>query len=135
MGNTTDYLEKKLVEGVMGVTSYTTPSEVFLALFTADPTDTGDVTNEVSAAEYNRVSLAGKFDVLGDTSGTLYNTSDIIFAESTTGWGVVTHLGIMLSGTKTTDDMIMYQTASPSRDVVVGKTLEFPTGFFAVQVT
>ena len=128
-------MRKKLIEGILGVTSYTTPAIVYLALFTDNPTDTGDITNEVSASDYERISLDGKFGVLTGTGGALSNIASISFSEATSAWGVVTHIGIMLSGTKTTDDMILYETSNPARDVIVGKTLEFPVGFLSVTVS
>jgi hypothetical protein len=41
MSQMTDYLEKKLLDHTLGKAAYTMPTTVYLALFTADPGDTG----------------------------------------------------------------------------------------------
>ena len=107
MANLTDGYENELNDGLTGVTPLTTPTTVYLALFTADPTDTGSVVNEVSGGSYARKSLAGLFSASTGTDGVTANTSLVTFATATANWGTITHVGYMKSGTATTDDMMV----------------------------
>ena len=50
----TDYLEAALAKHSVGLEAFTPPVSIYLALFTADPTDSGSLVNEVSAADYTR---------------------------------------------------------------------------------
>ena len=102
-----DGYENSLLDGLTGVTPLTTPTTVYLALFTADPTDTGSVTNELTGNGYARKSLAGLFSAATGTSGSVSNTSVINFATATGDWTAVTHVGFMESGTTSTDDMMV----------------------------
>lgn len=43
-GSKSDYLENKLLDHVLGATAYTAPATLYVALFTAAPTDAGGGT-------------------------------------------------------------------------------------------
>ena len=131
MANMTNALEKEIVDGLVSVTQYTSPAIVYLALFTADPTETGSVTNEVSGTNYARVSIATKFTA--STDGSSANTSSIVFAAAGAGgWGTITHVGFMKSGTATTDDMILYDTLLNSITIVETDIFEILTSGLSV---
>lgn len=134
MANMTNTTEKELVDGFTGVTQYTTPAIVYLALFTADPTETGDVTNEVSGVGYARVSLAGKFTA--STDGSSSNTSAITFATAGVGgWGTVTHIGFMKSGVSATDDMVLHGALTTSIAIAESVVVEYLDGNLTVVLT
>lgn len=131
MANLTDGFEKELTDGLTGVTPLTTPTTVYLALFTADPTETGSVANEVSGTGYSRVALTGKFTA--STDGSAANTSAITFAAAGAGgWGTITHIGFMKSGTATTADMMMYDSLVDSVTIAESDVFEFVAGNLAV---
>ena len=73
-GNLSDYLEVKLLDHFLGTTTYTKPATVYLALYTAAPTDSTAGT-EVSGGSYAR--KVATFN--GAASGSTTNTSDIDF--------------------------------------------------------
>lgn len=50
-----DYAEAKLVDHVLGTTTFTKPTSVFLSLHTANPGETG--TNEVAGGSYIRLAI------------------------------------------------------------------------------
>ena len=107
MAGMTNALEKEIVDGLTGVTQYTTPATTYLALFTADPTDAGLVTNEVSGLNYERLSTAGLFSTSTDGSST--TTAQIDFPEAGVGgWGDIGYIGLMKSGVEGTSDMILW---------------------------
>ncbi len=100
--------EVKLLEAYTGVLAHTTPSNLYLALFFGDPTDTGSITNEVSASEYDRVLLNGKFATVdGATDGISKNTVEIAFSQCSSSWATVSHIAICSGSTKAVADLVM----------------------------
>lgn len=84
-----DYLENALLNAVLRNTPYTSPSQVYVALFTSDPTDAGTGT-EVSGGGYARQSVTFN----APSNGQVTNAADILFPVATASWGTVTHVGI-----------------------------------------
>ena len=125
MANMTDSLENKVVDGVSGVTTLLS-STMYLALFTADPTDTGSVINELSGNGYTRIALTGKFP--SASGGTASNNVLITSAIATANWPAVTHVGYCRSGTPATDDMEVWALLSSPVIVLNGGTFEVPIG-------
>lgn len=124
--NMTDYLEKKLLDHTLNVASYTFPT-LHLALFTADPTETGVLTNEVAnAGAYARQALNAKFTAAG--SETSANTAEIAFPQASASWGTVTHIGIIDSATHGAGNMIYHGILDASRLVDTGTTFKIPIG-------
>ena len=52
-GNLSNYLENKVLDHILGTTTYTKPSTVYVALYTVTPSDTGGGT-EVTGGSYAR---------------------------------------------------------------------------------
>lgn len=89
MSAASDYLENKILEHTLGITSYTAPTTVYLALFTSDPTDAGTGT-EVSTGGYTRQSIS--FGTVA--SGSVSSNADITFGPASANYGTVTHIGV-----------------------------------------
>lgn len=89
MAAMSNYLENALINATLRNTSYTSPSSVFVALFTTDPTDAGTGT-EVSGGSYARQTAT--FTSPSNGSSTL--AADVTFPTATGNWGTVTHFGI-----------------------------------------
>jgi hypothetical protein len=68
-------------------------ANVFLALFTADPTESGVFTNEATYTGYARVSMT-KATAWTDGGSTFTNSSLIQFPACTAGSSVVTHFAV-----------------------------------------
>ena len=104
-GAMADYLENKLIDHIFRATSYTAGANIYVALFTAAPSDTGGGT-EVSGGSYARVALnpstsnwrntqnSGTGASTG-TSGQTSNASTITFAAPTANWGTITHVALI----------------------------------------
>lgn len=84
-----DYLENVLVNAVLRNTAYSSPATVYLALFTADPTDAGTGT-EVTGGAYARQTITFG----APTNGVASTNADVTFPVATAAWGAVTHFGI-----------------------------------------
>lgn len=107
MANMTDASEREVLDGYVGVTNLFSTG-VALAIFSADPTDTGSVANELSGNGYERKLLTGLFSAATGTDGTTSNTLVIDFATATADWPTATHVGFMKSDVEGTDDMMVH---------------------------
>jgi len=96
-GNATNYLETQLRKHLFRTGSFTKPSQLWVALHTADPTETGAV-GEVSGGQYVRVQLNpldANWSAPDDTGGVTKNQSMLTYpAPSGANWGSVTHFSI-----------------------------------------
>ena len=84
-----DYLEGAVLDATLRNTSYSSPSTVYLALFTSDPTDAGSGT-ECSGTGYARQAAA-----FSRTGATASNSSAIEFPTAGGSWGTITHFGVL----------------------------------------
>ena len=91
MAALSDYAEKLLLDFLMTTGTATRPTNWYVALYTAAPSDSGGGT-EVSGAGYARQSVA--FDAAATPGGTTSNSADVSFTATGGNYGTVTHLGI-----------------------------------------
>ena len=89
MAEMSNFLEAALINATLRNTSYTSPTTVYLALYTNDPTD-ADTGTEISGGSYARQSITFG----APSNGTSTNSAAIEFPAATANWGVVTHVGI-----------------------------------------
>jgi len=91
MAGLTNYLEDKIINHVFGSTTYTKPTNWYVGLLTATPSDSAAGT-EVSGGSYARMVCA--FTITGSGLAEAKNTSAITFPTATADWGVVGWVGI-----------------------------------------
>lgn len=129
MTTKTDFLEDRVLDRFLKNNSqfgYTAPTSVYLALFTADPTDTGSVAAEVSGGAYVRQLITW-----GTISGgSVSNSVAVTFPTATASWGTVTHVGIM--DAVSAGDMIYVGALTVSKTVGSGDDVEFAIGALVV---
>ncbi len=89
MSKMSNYLENALINAVLRNTQYTSPTTVYVALYTSDPTD-ADTGTEVSGGSYARQPVTFS----APTDGATENTGQIEFPVATESWGTITHVGI-----------------------------------------
>lgn len=92
-----NYLENKLLDHVVGKTSYTMPS-VWIALFTADPGEAGSFANEATYTGYARKATTGT-DWNAASGGTITNAATLTFANCTAGSNLITYAATVDSAT------------------------------------
>lgn len=129
MGSFSDYSENKILDHIVGKTSFTMPT-VYVGLCTADPTDagTGASCGEVADTNaYARVVTAGS-DWDAAASGTMDNAADITFSEANGSWGTVTHFALFDSGTHGAGNMLAHSVLSASKVIGNGDTPKFAAG-------
>lgn len=127
-----DYLEGEVVDHVFRNTAiFTPPANVYVALFTADPGETGSFANEVADANgYARqaVGTSGGWTGAAGASAT-DNGADIDFGTASGGaWGTVTHCALCDSAAHATGNIYLYGALAVSKTVGDGDSFKFPTG-------
>ena len=111
-----------------GLQGSTAAGSFYIALFTADPTDSGSVTNEATYTGYARVAVArtsGGWTIAGNNAS---NTAAVTFAECTAGSNTITHFGICKAGTASVQDLIFHGDLDSSLAVSSGIIPEFIIG-------
>ncbi len=115
MSAASNFLENKWIDfffrgqalGITGASAAagTGPTTLYVALFTAAPSDAGGGT-EVTGGSYARVAVtsslanwagtqgAGTTTASSGTTGTTSNNANITFPAPTGNWGVVSHYGV-----------------------------------------
>ena len=91
MAGLTNYLEDKIINHVFGSTTFTKPTNYYVGLLTATPSDSATGT-EVSGGSYARQVCA--FTITGSGIAEAKNTSAITFPTATADWGIVGWVGV-----------------------------------------
>lgn len=121
-----DYLEEKILDHVFNLNSFVQPSNLYVALFTAAPSDSGGGT-EVSGNAYARVEVTNNSSSWTRTNSTVVNDNAITFPTPTpSGWGTVTHYGIYDASSG--GNLIDWNVLTNARVTQAGTPLEFAAG-------
>ena len=91
MAGLTNYLEDKIMNHVFGSTTFTKPTNYYVGLLTATPSDSAAGT-EVTGGSYARQVCA--FTITGTGTAQAANTSAITFPTATADWGIVGWVGV-----------------------------------------
>lgn len=126
MSAMTDYAEKKLLDHVLGKAAFTMPTTVYLALFTASPTDTGSTAAEVTGGAYARQAITATMSATNATTGVSSNASAVIFPQATADWGTISHLAIMDAATG--GNMLLQASAATAREILNGDQYQVAAG-------
>ena len=121
MSAMSNYLESALLNATLRNTSYTSPSAVYVGLFTSDPTDAGTGT-ELSGSSYARQSAT--FASPHATDGTCTISGDITFPTATGTWGTITHVGIF--DASSSGNLLFHGSLSASKTIASGDVLKVP---------
>jgi hypothetical protein len=127
MAEFTNYLENKLLDHVLNNESFTSPTTVYVGLFTAAPTDTASGT-EVSGNSYARQVLS----VSTASDGVVTSDSDITFPQATGNWGTIVALGV--HDALSSGNLLMYTDLTTSKTIETGDILKVSTGSFTVSL-
>ena len=127
MAEMSNYLEDALINATLRNTSYTSPSTVYLGLFTSDPTDANTGT-EVSGGSYARQSITFG----APSNGVTTNTAAIEFPQATGSWGTVGWIGIMDS--LTTGNLLYHTALDASKTIASGDIFKIAIGSLSVKL-
>jgi hypothetical protein len=120
------YLQGKVANYILGRVAYTAPTTVYLALYTAAPSEDGGGT-EVSGTGYARASVTNTVSNFPDAiAGVKSNGIAITFPVSGASWGTVTSWGMFdeLSG----GNLLFYGALAPVTLINHDDHLIIPSG-------
>ena len=120
-----NYLENALINATLRNTSYTSPSTVYVGLFTSDPTDAGS-GNEVSGGSYAREAMTFG----APSNGASVNSAAVEFDQATGNWGTITHFAIF--DALTTGNMLYHGALTASKTIETGDVFKFATSSVSV---
>ena len=124
-GNLSNYLENKVLDHFLGTTAYTMPADVYLALYTAAPTDSSAGT-EVSGGSYTR--KAATFNAA--SSGSTTNDSDIDF----NGMPTCTVVAIAVCDAITSGNILVYGPLTANKSLDAGDILRVSSGDLSISI-
>lgn len=125
MAEMSNYLEDALINATLRNTAFTSPTTVYVALFTSDPTDAGSGT-EVSGGSYARVAVTFG----APSNGVSTNSANVEFPTCTSSWGTITHIGIM--DALTTGNLLYHTALTTSKVIDVDDIFRITTGNLSV---
>lgn len=124
----TTFLDNKVLDHVLGTTSYTAPANVYIGLFTSATNAAGGGT-ECTGGSYSRKSMS--FDAAA--AGAVDNPSAVEFSTATGIWGTITHTAVFdsVSG----GNMLAQTALTASKAIGVGDVFRFQAGDFDVTLS
>lgn len=120
-----DYLADAILNAAFRGQPFTSPSTVYLALYTNNPT-AADTGTEVSGGAYVRKAVT--FGAPASESGkrTIKNSAEVAYPVATADWSTVTHVGVRDAATG--GKLLYYGPVSNPRTIQLSDVLKFPVG-------
>jgi hypothetical protein len=128
MSEMSNYLENALINVTLRNTAYTTPTTVYLALYTTDPTD-ADTGTEVSGGSYARQAIT----MGAPSNGVSVSSADISFPQCTVSWGTVAFVGIR--DASTAGNLLYHSPLTVSKAIDVGDIFKVASGSLSVTLS
>lgn len=126
-GAVSTYLANALLNHFLKTASYTVPTNIYNALSTANPGDSGSGLAEPVGNNYARPTSNGWALASG---GSCANDADITFATASGAWGLCTHGA--LYDASTSGNLLFYGALSPNQTPVNLSVVKHVTGGFVV---
>ena len=126
-----DYLENEILDHIFGcgTRDYTSPTNIFVALSTADPLDDGLGIAEPVGNGYARVStVAADWNVAA--AGAVNNPNVITFPQATGLWGDITHFALF--DASTAGNLLASGGMSTQKNINDGDTASFGAGSLTI---
>lgn len=127
MGSKSDVYEVDILKATTGqattILSTTVLPNVYVALYTADPSDSAAGT-EVTGGSYARVDSKTKWAT--PAAGSVSTNAVVTFPTASANWGTVTGFALMTAITG--GNMLMWGTLTASKAVNNGDTASFASG-------
>jgi len=120
-----------LIGALNHVRGSATAGNLYIALFTADPTETGSIANECNYTNYARKAVARSSAGWTVTSNVVTNTAAITFVTAGSS-ETATHYGICKAGTRAVADLIMYGEFTSPLSISNGVTPQIPAGSLSI---
>ena len=121
------YLQNAVVNATLRNTSYTSPTTVYVGLYTAAPTAGGGGT-EVSGGSYARTAVT----MGSPSSGVSTNSANCTFPTATASWGTVTYMGIF--DASTSGNMLYFAPLTNSKTIDIGDVFQISSSNLTVSL-
>ena len=125
MAEMSNFLENALINATLRNTSYTSPTTVYVGLYTSDPGE-GNTGTEVSGGSYARTAVTFG----APSNGVSTNSASVTFPTATGTWGTVTHVGIL--DATTSGNLLYYTALDASKSIASGDVFTISTGNLSV---
>jgi hypothetical protein len=127
MGSFSNYAENKILDHILKTAVFTQPTNIYIALSTADPTENGSGIVEPVGGNYAR-ALCNVWD--SAASRATQNTAQITFNQASAGWGTITHFAVFDAATG--GNMLAHGALTTPKTIASGKTPKINAGSFDV---
>jgi hypothetical protein len=128
MSEISNYLENALINVTLRNTAYTTPTTIYVALYTSDPTDANTGT-EVSGGSYARTSVT----FAAPSNGASLSNADCTFPQATGSWGTVGWIGLM--DASTSGNLLYHTPLDVSKAIDTGDIFKIASGSLSVTLS
>lgn len=125
MAAMSNYLENALINATLRNTSFTSPSTIYVGLYTSDPTDAGTGT-EVSGGSYARKSITFG----APSNGVSVNNAAVEFDQATDDWGTIGYFALL--DASTSGNMLYHGALTASKTIETGDVFKFATSSLSV---
>ncbi len=125
MSQFSNYLENALINATLRNTTYTSPTTVYVALYSTNPTD-ADTGTEIAGGSYARTAVTFG----APSNGVSTNSADVTFPTATGTWGTVSHVGIR--DASTAGNLLYHAALTTSKTVSSGDIFKISTGNLSV---
>jgi hypothetical protein len=125
MAAMSNYLELKMLDHFLGTASTSAPSNVFLSLWTSDPTDAASGT-ELSGDAYARQDI----NFAAASGGAAASNATVTFPTATGSWGTITHIGI--HDAASSGNLLYHGALSASKAIGSGDVFQVASGSLTI---
>lgn len=130
MGSKTDAFENTILDHILGAQAWTPPATVYIALFTAAPSDSSAGT-ECTGGSYARVAVTNNLtNWPAASSGNKKNATPIVFPTPTGSWGGNV-VGMAIFDAASGGNML-YWTTVTSKAITTGEPVYFAANSISV---
>jgi len=125
MAEFSNFLENALINATLRNTSYTSPTTVYVALYTSDPTD-ADTGTECSGTSYVRQAVTFG----APSNGVSTNSATVEFPQAGGAWGTISFIG--LRDASTAGNLLYHTALDASKTIATGDVFRIATGSLSV---
>lgn len=121
------YLQNAVINATLRNIAYTSPTTVYVGLFTTTLT-AGGVGTEVTGGAYSRVAVTSA----APSSGATASNADVTFPQATVAWGLVSTIGIY--DAITAGNLLYFTPLDTSKQIDVGDIFKIASGNLTVSL-
>lgn len=132
-GSLSDFSENEILDHLLGAATYTPPATLYLAVFTAAPTDAGGGT-EVTGGSYARLAVTNDAtNFPAAVAGAKSNGVALTMVTASASWGTI--VAYALFDASSAGNMIGWADLTSSVLINNGDTLRFAAGALTYSLT